>query len=108
MGMRSGTSEVVVIGGGFVGCSIAYQLAKRGVGVTLVEQEHIAWGASGRNGGHVSPAAGYTDRFLPFTIANFHLLANMGDELGADFQFRLSGGMELITDPDAVSAMDAT
>jgi glycine/D-amino acid oxidase-like deaminating enzyme len=102
------TSEAVVIGGGFVGCSIAYQLAKRGVGVTLVEQEHIAWGASGRNGGHVSPAAGYTDRFLPFTTANFHLLAAMGDELGGDFQFRHSGGMELLTDPDAVPGMDAT
>jgi glycine/D-amino acid oxidase-like deaminating enzyme len=102
------TSEAVVIGGGFIGCSIAYQLAKRGIGVTLVEQEHIAWGASGRNGGHVSPAAGYTAQFLPFTVANFGMLATMEGELGADFQFRLSGGMELITDPDTASGMYAT
>lgn len=99
------TSEVVVIGGGFIGCSIAYQLAKRGVGVTLVEQEHIAWGASGRNAGHVSPAAGYTNAFLPFTVANFAMLVQMEAELDADFQFRLSGGMELATTPEAAAAL---
>jgi sarcosine oxidase, subunit beta len=99
------TSEVVVIGGGFIGCSIAYQLAKRGVAVTLIEQEHIAWGASGRNAGQVSPAAGYTDAFLPFTVANFTMLSQMEAELAADFQFRLSGGMELATTPDAAAAL---
>ncbi|MGI8854543.1 MAG: NAD(P)/FAD-dependent oxidoreductase [Thermomicrobiales bacterium] len=97
------TSDVVVIGGGFIGCSIAYQLAKRGVAVTLVEQEHLAWGASGRNAGQVSPAASYTDAFLPFTVANFAMLAQMEDELAADFQFRLSGGLELATTPEAAA-----
>lgn len=100
-----GSSEVVVIGGGFIGCSIAYQLAKWGVGVTLVEQEHLAWGASGRNAGQVSPAAGYTDAFLPFTVANFAMLSRMEAELAADFQFRLSGGMEIVTTPEAAKAL---
>ena len=99
------SSEVVVIGGGFIGCSIAYQLAKRGVAVTLIEQEHIAWGASGRNAGQVSPAAGYTDAFLPFTVANFAMLRTMEAELDADFQFRLSGGMEIAIEPDAVTTL---
>ena len=99
------TSEVVVIGGGFIGCSIAYQLAKRGVAVTLVEQEHIAWGASGRNAGQVSPAASYTDAFLPFTVANFAMVGAMEAELGGNFQFRLSGGMELATTQEAAKAL---
>ncbi len=97
------SSDVVVIGGGFIGCSIAYQLARRGVTVALVEQEHIAWGASGRNAGQISPAAGYTDAFLPFTVANFAMLRTMEEELDADFQFRLSGGMEIVTEPGAVA-----
>ena len=97
------SSDVVVIGGGFIGCSIAYQLARRGITVALVEQEHIAWGASGRNAGQVSPAAGYTDAFLPFTVANFAMLRMMEKELDADFQFRLSGGMEIVTEPGAVA-----
>ena len=99
------SSEAVVIGGGFIGCSIAYQLAKRGVGVTVVEQEHIAWGASGRNAGQVSPAAGYTDAFLPFTVANFAMLRTMEAELDADFQFRLTGGMEIVTEPEEIAGL---
>jgi glycerol-3-phosphate dehydrogenase len=44
------TAEVVVVGGGASGCSIAHQLAKRGVDVLLLEAGDLAQGASGRNG----------------------------------------------------------
>lgn len=45
------TADVVVIGGGVIGCAIAAELAQRGVGVTLLERDRIASGASGRNHG---------------------------------------------------------
>jgi len=44
-------TDVCVVGGGFAGLSTALHLAKRGIGVTLLEQSLLAWGASGRNGG---------------------------------------------------------
>lgn len=47
----SGSTDVVVIGGGFTGLSAALHLAQGGVSVTVLETEHIGWGASGRNGG---------------------------------------------------------
>src|SRR5215510_4236410 len=43
------TTDVVVIGGGVNGSSIAYALASRGVKVTLVEKGALASGASGRS-----------------------------------------------------------
>jgi glycine/D-amino acid oxidase-like deaminating enzyme len=43
--------DVVVIGGGIVGTSSAYALARRGARVTLVERDELAAGASGRNQG---------------------------------------------------------
>jgi len=43
------TAEVVVIGGGVNGTSIAYALASRGVQVALVEKGALASGASGRS-----------------------------------------------------------
>ncbi|MGH2356623.1 MAG: NAD(P)/FAD-dependent oxidoreductase [Candidatus Limnocylindria bacterium] len=46
-------SEVIVIGGGIVGCAAAAELAAEGVRVTLVERSGIAAGASGRNLGAI-------------------------------------------------------
>ena len=46
-------SEIVVIGGGIVGCAAAAILADRGVRVTLVERTAIGAGASGRNLGAI-------------------------------------------------------
>src|SRR6266403_2179077 len=43
------TADVVVVGGGVNGVSIAYALAGRGVRVVLVEKGALAGGASGRS-----------------------------------------------------------
>ena len=45
--------EVVVIGGGIIGCAVAAELAASGARVTLVERTAIAAGASGRNLGAI-------------------------------------------------------
>ncbi|MFT7048537.1 MAG: gamma-glutamylputrescine oxidase [Halioglobus sp.] len=47
------TTDVCIIGGGFTGLSAAIHLRERGYSVTLLEANKLAWGASGRNGGHV-------------------------------------------------------
>ena len=46
-------TEIVVIGGGIIGCSAAAVLADRGARVTLVERSAIGAGASGRNLGAI-------------------------------------------------------
>lgn len=43
--------DVVVVGGGIVGAACAYELARAGASVTLLEREELAAGASGRNNG---------------------------------------------------------
>jgi len=45
--------DVVVVGGGIIGTSCAYELARRGASVTLLEKDEIAAGASGRNLGYL-------------------------------------------------------
>ena len=46
------SADACVIGGGYMGLSSAIHLADRGYSVVLLEAEKVAWGASGRNGGH--------------------------------------------------------
>ncbi|RPH73910.1 FAD-dependent oxidoreductase, partial [bacterium] len=42
-------SDVVVVGGGIIGTACAYELARSGASVTLLERDELATGASGRN-----------------------------------------------------------
>lgn len=49
------TKHTIVVGGGVVGVSTAYYLAKRGVRVTLVEQNEVASGCSHGNAGQITP-----------------------------------------------------
>nr|MDQ3044441.1 FAD-binding oxidoreductase [Chloroflexota bacterium] len=51
MGIRPvSRTEVAIIGGGIMGCSLAWHLAKSGVQVTVIERATVAAGASGRTG----------------------------------------------------------
>src|SRR6267143_734523 len=45
--------DVAVVGAGYCGLSAARTLAKRGVGIAVLEAETFGWGASSRNGGMV-------------------------------------------------------
>ena len=54
---------VAVVGGGVVGCFIAYRLAAMGVSVTLVEQEGPGAGATGNSAGNIQPASGDDDAY---------------------------------------------
>ncbi|MCZ4094187.1 NAD(P)/FAD-dependent oxidoreductase [Sinorhizobium psoraleae] len=47
--------DTVIVGGGLAGLTTALQLARGGQAVAVLDAESIGFGASGRNGGFVSP-----------------------------------------------------
>ncbi|MFC3073752.1 NAD(P)/FAD-dependent oxidoreductase [Shinella pollutisoli] len=53
--VRSVECDVAVVGGGLAGLTTALELARAGRSVTVLEAESVGFGASGRNGGFVSP-----------------------------------------------------
>lgn len=48
------SADICIIGAGYMGLSSAIHLAEKGYKVVVLEAERVAWGASGRNGGHAS------------------------------------------------------
>lgn len=58
---QADTADVCIVGAGLAGLTAALTLARAGRGVVLLDAERLAWGASGRNGGVVSP--GYATSF---------------------------------------------
>jgi len=85
------TAEVVIIGAGVVGLSIAYHLAKGGLtDVVVVDRGYLAEGASGRNGGGIRQqwSTEMNIRLMQDSIA---LCKRFAVELGVNVWFRQGG-----------------
>jgi sarcosine oxidase subunit beta len=83
-------SEVVVVGGGVIGTSIAYHLANTGCKVTLVERDQLATQASGASAGGVRQL-GRDPREMPLAIRSIERWHSLEEELEADVEFRMGG-----------------
>ncbi len=59
-------TDVLVVGAGLAGSSLALHLGEAGLGVAVVETRQPGWGASGRNAGHVLPTLKSLDVFKQF------------------------------------------
>jgi sarcosine oxidase, subunit beta len=104
MGKQQRSADVVVIGGGAVGTSAAYHLAKRGKKVVLCETRNIASGATGRCGGMVVHCYGRevnidkTDVRLMYTRANTEIMKEYAKSFEIDFHLRQVGCLDIAID----------
>src|SRR5512136_1806024 len=89
--MMAQTADLVVIGGGINGSSIAYQLARNGVkGVALLEKGHIASGPTGRSSGIVRQH--YTiETLAKMARDSVRIFENFKDAVGGDAGFVQAG-----------------
>ncbi|WP_085992989.1 glycine oxidase ThiO [Oceanobacillus senegalensis] len=94
--------EVVVIGGGIIGCSVAYYLAKEKVDVAVLEGERIGEkttsAAAGMLGAH-SESNDDSPSFFPFARSSQKEYTKLKDELyeysGVDLGYRKGGILKL-------------
>jgi glycine/D-amino acid oxidase-like deaminating enzyme len=93
-------TRVAIVGGGIVGCSCAYYLAREGVEVTLLEQHEVAYGASGRNPGFVWLHGRNPGFALDVSLAGRALYDTLAEELPLPFEFRPSGGVMFFLTPE--------
>ncbi len=91
--MKLPGAEVVVVGGGVIGTSVAYQLAKRGVEVALVERAGLAAGTSSACAMGVQMQTKTPGPKLTFALESLAIHRTLEDELGRDLEFDNRGGM---------------
>jgi glycine/D-amino acid oxidase-like deaminating enzyme len=84
------SADVVVIGGGIIGCSAALYLARRGVSVVLVEKGHVAGEQSSRNWGWVRQQ-GRAEAEMPLARESSRLWGELQSESPDDLGFRRTG-----------------
>jgi sarcosine oxidase subunit beta len=101
-------ADYVVVGGGVVGCGVAWHLARRGAGVVVLEANEIAAGASGGEGERGVRANGRDPRELPLMADAYDAWARLGAALGAPAPYRRIGHLQLIErEPDLHAAAAA-
>jgi sarcosine oxidase subunit beta len=88
--MDNKRADVVIVGGGIVGCSTAVHLRKAGWDVTLLERQTIGVNASGRNGGGVRQQ-NRDPRELPLAMASVRMWHTLSEELDHDVEYRPDG-----------------
>ena len=90
------TAEVVVIGGGVMGCSILYNLAKRGVTDTvLVERDSLGSGSTGRSSGAVRMHYS-TEVNARLAWESLKIFQNFRELVGGDPSFENTGYMVFV------------
>ena len=89
------TSEVVIVGGGAAGCSVAYYLALAGVKSTIIEREGIGSQASGFSAGGLNPLQGtgipgpLSAVAMESYLLHQDLFPTLKEATGVDYQWRI-------------------
>jgi sarcosine oxidase subunit beta len=93
------TADAVIAGGGVVGCSLAYQLARRGLDVVLLEREELGSQSTARCAGGVRQQFSSETNVRLQRLAVQQLLA-FHEETGGHADFRQIGYLFLLTRPE--------
>jgi len=90
-------ADVVIIGGGINGCSLAYNLAKKRVNVVVVEKNYLSSGATGACGAGIRQQWS-TKENTKLAIESVKIFEKLSKELGQDIEFRQGGYLIAVHD----------
>jgi sarcosine oxidase subunit beta len=94
------TASVAIIGGGVVGVSIAYHLARRGCpDVVVLERETVGSGTTSKAAGGIRSQFS-TETEIRFSLESFGVFERFAEEFGVEIGFQRIGYLFLISDED--------
>jgi sarcosine oxidase subunit beta len=97
-------ADAVIIGGGVMGCAIAYNLAKEGLKSVVIEKSDIGGEASGSNGGGVRQSARNLKE-MPLAMESIQIYGRLHEELGMDVEYVRQGNLRLCTSDEELELM---
>jgi sarcosine oxidase subunit beta len=95
---RSGAFDVVVIGAGVIGASVAYHCAEVGLATCLVEREGLGGRTTGASAGLTLVSPRTPGPALEFSRANIERLGELRDRFGEEIDFVQCGGLMVAED----------
>jgi sarcosine oxidase subunit beta len=95
------TADVVIAGGGIMGCALAYQLAKRNVDVLLLERDTLGSQSTGKCAGGVRQQFS-AEANVRLQRLSVQLLTGFEEETGHPADFRQIGYLFALTQPQQV------
>ncbi len=101
---KNQTADIVIIGGGVIGCSIAYYLSLAGAQVIVLERETIAAEASSAAAGLLTPLGNisgpgaYTDLLLASWSLSWELLPQLEQTSGIQTDYYQPGSLLIAAD----------
>jgi len=99
-------ARVVIIGGGVIGCSVAYHLTKLGWrDVLLLERAKLTAGTTWHAAGLVVTGTFATETTINMSKYSRDLYARLGEETGQDTGFRPVGYLQIASNPERVDKL---
>ena len=93
--------DVIIVGGGIIGCSTAWQLSKLGKKVLIVERKDVASGSAGATDGVVGYHTKKPGAQLDLAVQSIEMFKTLNEELGMDIEYGLeAGGMQPVEDKE--------
>lgn len=98
--MSAQTADAVIVGGGVIGAAVAYELAKTGQRVCVIERDALASAASGANVGLVAPVNKIPGIRLRLLWEGALAYERLGEELDADIEYVRCGALYVFSTPE--------
>ena len=94
--MPAHTYDAIVVGAGYIGCTVAAALSEAGLRTALLDRGDVPGGASRANYGNVQVQDAELAHSLPMVTAGYRRFADLEEELGCSVGYRRVGSLLLI------------
>lgn len=105
-------ADIVIIGGGVIGCAIAYQLRKAGIEVLVIEKNAVAAEASSAAAGLLAPLGALpaaSEAFTQLVLASWslapHLMREIEEASSIAVEYARIGGLHLAYNSESATAL---